>query len=460
MAYIYLSGPIKNKVLRELRASFSAHPVYQKVAQWITTSFPFEERPQQGILLKSVSSEPLKLTPSNFLGTVLSSVSLAKFKDVPGTFVEWVKEDLLNAMRRVREDLSAQATGGKFAFQLGHKPVVNPSTGEIDDLPDNVIFFVNQRKVRVSSLSGAEGLVRLALAPATGAKLECEYVFKDMERPGFYVLELETEATIKVSEFFVQERETLASAFDPQVTQFLLQKQNLIEPSDIVFSGIVKLERGTDYSIDYTQGTVTILAPELVPPGIPLTIEYKYRGVERPPKLVSEWTARNDILKGVVIAFSNRLRQGDRIIVGISENRLDVAEEFGGRSDMTIDLDVYARDLPQKEEISDLVFQIFWGEIKERLDSEGVTVKNVSQTGESSDTYDPLAQQLYFITSISLNLEADWSVIRPLNIRLEEIVTLSRDLRNGTLRDFLEKAELILDPRLSVDRQINYERIS
>lgn len=459
MAYVYLTGPIKNKVLRELRASFSAHPVYQKVAEWITTSYPFEERPQQGILLKSVSGEPLKLTASNFVGTVISAVSLAKFKDTPGTFIEWVKEDLRNVMRRVREDLSAQATGGKFTFQTDHRPVVNASTGELDDVLDNITFFVNDRRVGVSRLDGRNGLITLLAAPPTGAKLEAEYVFKDMAKPGFYVVELETESTVKIIEFFVQERQVLSEAFDPAVTQFLLGHQNVTESSETVLSGIARLERGTDYAIDYRLGTVEILDPSLIPPARPLTIEYKFQGETRGPFLITPWSARNDILRGVIFAFSNRLKQGDRIIVGISDDRLDVAEEFGGRTDLTVELDVYARDLPQKEEIADLVFQIFWGEIKERLDTEGVSVKNVSMGGESTDTYDPLAQSLYFITSITLNLEADWSIIRPMNITFAEIVALSKELRNGTLRNFFDNVEVLTDPRVSLDRQVNFERI-
>lgn len=88
--YYHLSGALKRRLILELKDSFAAHPVYNKVE--IQNKYAFDARPEYGIVVKGASGNKVSLAADNFMGTVASHVMLAFFGK-PAYPIEWVRED-------------------------------------------------------------------------------------------------------------------------------------------------------------------------------------------------------------------------------------------------------------------------------------------------------------------------------------------------------------------------------
>jgi hypothetical protein len=88
--------------------------------------------------------------------------------------------------------------------------------------------------------------------------------------------------------------------------------------------------------------------------------------------------------------------------------------EYGGRWDISLDFDVVARDVYAQQEISDLTVMFLWGIARSRLSSEGIEIAQVNMGGESEEAYDENGDDYYYNASISVQLQADWSIHVPL----------------------------------------------
>lgn len=93
MAFFHVLKATKERLISELRDSFSRHPIYNKV--FIQEKYSFTERPQHAIILQNTSVGKVQLSADNYMGQLQSHVIAANVKDIPGQFLEWVKEDTL-----------------------------------------------------------------------------------------------------------------------------------------------------------------------------------------------------------------------------------------------------------------------------------------------------------------------------------------------------------------------------
>lgn len=84
---------LKRRLILELKDSFAAHPVYEKIVPFVQSKYSFDERPQFGIVLKGASANKVSLSADNYIGSVMSHVMLA-YVGAPVFPLEWVKEDL------------------------------------------------------------------------------------------------------------------------------------------------------------------------------------------------------------------------------------------------------------------------------------------------------------------------------------------------------------------------------
>ena len=92
--YANLSESIKRRMLGELREFWSNDPKYRDfLVHNIQGRYSFEERPQQAIILKSTSANPINFSADHYQGTIVSYCHLARVFGRPGTSIEWVKED-------------------------------------------------------------------------------------------------------------------------------------------------------------------------------------------------------------------------------------------------------------------------------------------------------------------------------------------------------------------------------
>lgn len=93
--YFQLTESMKRRFILELRRYWQYHPRYPDLLDHIQGKYSFRERPQYGIVVKTSGGNRVDLSADNYVGVVNSYVYLAKYKNYPGTALEWVREDAL-----------------------------------------------------------------------------------------------------------------------------------------------------------------------------------------------------------------------------------------------------------------------------------------------------------------------------------------------------------------------------
>jgi len=92
--FVNLTEGIRRRLLQELREFWSYNAKYRdSLVPNIQGKFSFKERPQQAIILKNASANPMQLSADNYQGTVVSYCHLTGVFDQPGLAIEWVRED-------------------------------------------------------------------------------------------------------------------------------------------------------------------------------------------------------------------------------------------------------------------------------------------------------------------------------------------------------------------------------
>jgi len=134
------------------------------------------------------------------------------------------------------------------------------------------------------------------------------------------------------------------------------------------------------------------------------------------PWEVSQNRALTDPIPGVVLAFGRRITPGDQLAVVVQDKRTISALEFGGRWDLTLDVDVIARDPLAQREILDQTALYLWATARPRLSSAGIEILSINLGGETEEVYDENADDWFYNASFSLQLQTDWSIHVPLGI--------------------------------------------
>jgi hypothetical protein len=106
------------------------------------------------------------------------------------------------------------------------------------------------------------------------------------------------------------------------------------------------------------------------------------------------------------------------------------AKIYGGHWEMSLDLAVIAKDPMQMEQMADHLISYLWSERKNVLEYEGIALSSVEPTGESEEVHVETTGDLYYESSILINLQSEWQKFVPYNpiYRLRDIV-LTVDLR-------------------------------
>lgn len=189
------------------------------------------------------------------------------------------------------------------------------------------------------------------------------------------------------------------------------------------------LIEGTDYTVNYQTGAIYFLTP--FNPSANVTADYRYPGPTMGPFFFTWNTADFKTLHGVVLAFGKRAKVGDKVAIVVYQDRVPAANAYGGRFDVTFDLDVISRDTDQMEEIADLCTMFLWGEKRPILSIEGIEVTNISMGGENEEAYDETADLNYYNASLSVEIQADWEIHLPLPL------TISRIAPKGGIADVI-----------------------
>ena len=345
--YHFLTEATKRLIIDELRRFWQYHPKYKDIVEHIQGKYSFRERPQYGIVLKTSSATPLRLSADNFLGTISSYVYLTGVQEHPGLSIEWVREDAR----------AIQDNQGAFPSPPG-------------------IYYIEVRESETRR-------------PPYSKEPSYEFYVDPL-------LDVVDESLQKVSSFVWQTQHP-----------FVRGTLRLYE-----MPGSIAYVEGVNYTADPTTGNITLTNPLLSRQW--LSADYRYAADSTGPWGITENFDNNQAIPGVVLAFGRRIQAGDQLAVVVHGVRQPTAFEYGGKWDVSIELEVVARDVESQQEITDMTMGYLHGILRTRLSTIGVEIMDVSMGGESEDSYDENADDYYYTASISMSMQTDWAIHVPI----------------------------------------------
>lgn len=462
---------VKYRVMDELRKSVQRHQVYRDKVD-VYHKFPYEERPMMGVILRNASSSRIKLSPDDHAGVLKSHLGLARAENYEGKFLDWVWEDYNNLTKYAEnEDLSSQLSGSptfgnnRF-FTVTNKPIVSGfNNTKIADNFRQIVVTLNGEKVIPEFLDGEKGIFALTSAPATGSNLRVSYYYKNVAAPGRYYIEILDNGKFVIDPFYSIRSEVVIQKTIGTETNAQLDHGNLYGDFDSLYtlkgeySNKIYLERGTDYTI-IQSGYITFLNPLISE--TTLYANYRYAGDPLGPfDIPKPFHYVNEAIPGVILAFSNQISVGDRMVVIVYPNREPAANMQSGHYQMTFDIEVFTRDPFQLSDLTDHIVGDIWGTRRLLLIDEGLTIEEMDPTGETEEEYDTNTGDLYYKCSINLQIMTEWKRFIPF---LTDILDFDTELyRYLTTKDYvITNQGKLLELRLvpySVPFEVSYPRV-
>lgn len=272
--------------------------------------------------------------------------------------------------------------------------------------------------------------------------------------PGVYYIEILT-APINPGEIGYFAVDPLLTATDVPVLMFQTGVEREAQLEQIPVRNTLRLwenrnyllKEGTDYTVNYDTGAIQLLAQ--FGPNSTLSADFRYAATSLGPIAFSWNSADMTTLPGVVLAFGKRAKKGDKVAVVVYQDRVDSAQAYGGKFEVSFDLEVIARDPMQMEEISDLVMML-WAQKKSMLEFEGIEIIDVSMGGESEDIADEVENYHFYMSSLSVQLRADWEMHIPLPLTISKAVPVLQTVASSVFFDTFP---------VIVNRNDDYERI-
>lgn len=311
----------------------------------------------------------------------------------------------------------AQNIQGKYSFEERPQFGMVVRTGGANNVvlsPDNFIGTV-------------EGYASLARLPDKKFLGSIEWVREDPhdppDEPGVYVLSVHTPDGI----------DPASREHDIYYTRYRrVVEDNLIftSPTEITLNGtpiedsLRLIEEPSGRLLSMTefvlQGSEITLIEE-VPRALKLRALYTEEVGQVGPFRVKPAVAYRDIVKGVVISFGRRLEAGDKVAVIVAEEREPVAHEYGGRWDVSVDIDLITRDVHSQADIADQTAVWLWAFLRPKLTNLGLELSDVSLGGESEEVYDDNGDDYFYTASLSFSLQVDWFIHFPLVVPIQSI---------------------------------------
>jgi len=445
MFYHWFSAALKNEVVRVVRNIFTSHPFYNKVV--VSGSYPFEERPTFAVIVRNQGGTPRKFSADNFLGHLESHVYLVRVDQKPGTSIEWVAEDVTNLTEAVEENLTVQVTGGNTVFQVSQPPIVGsmrnirniqardvPRMVNKGDLrpartPSSVWVRVNSVAAYVHEVDGETGQIELVVPPSLGDIVEVSYLTRKLADSGLYYFDFVEENSVEVFPLRTVKNEVVLESGDevPATPTFSLQNTGILEGTTrlrkIVETGAsTELVEPRDFTVDLDTGELTFTRDPQTGEGITASYRY-YAGEMLGPFDVEPNTRTNQIIPGVVVAFGRGIQKGDKMAVGVLDERKNIVDIYGGKWDFNYSLEVRSRDPIQREEIVDLLAVSLWQGVRPVWAADGLVIDSLSMGGESEEVIDDLSGDVQYKQDIDLELISDWEVRVPFPEHISEIDT-------------------------------------
>jgi len=431
--YNYLINATKNRIISEFKDILSRHPNFKTLE--IFNRYPYNERIQEGIIVKNTSAGRQPISADNFQGNVYSYVTVAKHKNFPGMSIEWVREDESHLTTRIY----------KQDFSNSTSPIVGPNNAPIqikinidqnmlkggkdlsyaDDIR-NVEVFVNNSKIVPLSVDGEKKEIIISSLPMTNPKIEVSYWIRNLAPAGIYQLEIiGGNPVIGKFEFMLDvlldKYEVLIEQATGKETSVQLSYSPVFKKSLILKENNAIMTENVDYFLDENTGIITFNSSST--PNGEVTIlknskieaSYRVKGLSTGPfEIPNPNYANNTAIPGVVLAFGNGVSIGDKHFIIINNDRILTALEYSGKWDLSISLDIFAKDSYKIEEIIDITTSYLNTYRKEELDAEGIYLVDVSFGGESEEVYDDATGDLYYKGSVDYKFLTEWIMHKPL----------------------------------------------
>ena len=423
----YLYTAVKYRLFEIMNSSIQKHPTYKKEAKAYNRLNMSKERPQIGVLLQSASSSRINLSADSFIGELKSHVNLVRAGNAPGSSMEWVWEDSVNITKRViAEDVSASLSADGTVIRTAHYPICsgygNTTTannfGQIE-------LTINGVPTLASFVQGLTGKIALPGAVPASAVITVSYYYNNLDLPGFYYTEMLTKDEFIITPMYSVYDEVVISKTTGIETASTLRNSPVL--IDYVLTLYTKktplavqlyLDRDVDFNVQ-ADGTIVFLQP--LPKGTTLYGTYRYQGANRGPFTVpNEYSYVDNAIRGAVLSFGSRKTPGDKQVVILTPARDVVASVYGGHYSMTMEWRVFSRDPETTSELTDHLVSDLWGNVKEPLRFEGLTIEVVDATGESEEMYDESTQTPYWQNTISIQIMTEWKKFVPFVLNLNK----------------------------------------
>jgi hypothetical protein len=170
---------------------------------------------------------------------------------------------------------------------------------------------------------------------------------------------------------------------------------------------------------EYTLNGTTVTLTEAVPRGLSLKAQYTHKDANSlGPITIYPSQVYREIIPGVIIAFGRWLEDGDEQILIVEKTRDATYHEYGGRWDISVDIDLVTRDAHSQADIADRTVVWLWSSLRPKLANLGLEMSDVSLGGEGEEVYDDNADDYFYTASMSMTIQADWFIHFPLIIPL------------------------------------------
>jgi hypothetical protein len=321
---------------------------------------------------------------------------------------------------------------GKFSFDERPQYGIIVKTGSASKVqlaPDNYVGRISSY-VSLAKVAGYPGLSAEWVREDTRAILDNNSIFPSL--PGVYYIEITGPGEFHVDPLLYIENEEPISLGNRRY-----------QLSNIPVKGSVKIyeKPHNTYLIEDRDYTV-LLDTSGKPTGeielshtlynkFSLSVSYRYPDTSKGPFLFKERTADNKAIPGCVLGFGRRIEVGDRFAVVVTGTREDTAMEYGGKWQLTVDLDITARDVYSQQEIADMTVMYIWTDLRPRIGGFGIDITDVSLGGESEEIYDENGDDYFYNSSISITLEADWAIYYPLHYKVRGLSNVEINLRES-----------------------------
>jgi hypothetical protein len=428
--YQNLLAAVKTRILTEVEDAFTFHPAYSGKVK-VTHKYPYTERVQYGVVLRNTSSSMLRTSADNYMADNFSHVRLALDNHYPGLAIEWARENDFGVTGYVKdEDVSSQLGPTQRMFFTSKQMVSGDSNTAYANNIGQVKVTINGQEVMPQFVDGEKKIVLLSRATSTTDVVLVSYFYRSIADPGDYIIDFTEDNEFTVVPVYMVDQELLIENATGTETSASTEHagSGIVPTSDMLYmksrngGPSLELTRGVDYTIDYTNGNITLLSPITVHYNLYADYRWQPLNYYNGPYTFQAYQENHTAVPGAVIAIGRRAKKGDRQVVVISKFREQQAMIYGGYWDMSMELAVIAKDPIQSAEMADLVISYLWGKRKNILELEGITLMSMEPSGESEEPFDENTGDMYYVTSVSMALQTGWQEFVPYAYAIKRVM--------------------------------------